>query len=67
MFKYGACNHVGVIVEKDAKHQVSCNECKTSGPTTNEPHKAVRGWELMAESWKVEDCTKGSIDKPIDL
>lgn len=25
-----------------------CDDCKTSGPMTDNPARALRGWELMA-------------------
>jgi len=46
MYIHGPCNQHGDILA--AQYQVMCDDCKTSGPMTDNPARALRGWELMA-------------------
>jgi len=45
MYLHGPCNQHGDILA--AQYQVMCDDCKTSGPMTANPARALRGWELM--------------------
>lgn len=46
MYLHGPCNQHGDILA--ARYQVMCDDCKASGPLTDSPTRALRGWELMA-------------------
>lgn len=45
MYMHGPCNEHGDILA--SQYQIMCDDCKTSGPMTDSPTRALLGWEFM--------------------